>query len=122
MEGSSNMNGVNDFDDLDTWTQQVEYQDIKAQQQLTKQHYGSPTGSPTRTPPAAEDVKASLAALETAPAQDFSEMEKLSRDYQPDLQVCRLCFSLGGLGLIVLGSTCWSCKVQQGFGGGVCQR
>ncbi|KAG0642934.1 peptidase C65 Otubain-domain-containing protein [Tuber brumale] len=86
MEGSSNINGVNDFDELDTWRQQVELRDIKAQQQLTKQHYGSPTGSPTHTPPAAEDVKASLAVLEMAPTPDFAEMEKLSRDYQPDLQ------------------------------------
>ncbi|CUS07556.1 unnamed protein product [Tuber aestivum] len=86
MEGSSNINGVNGFNDLDPWAQQVEYRDIKAQQQLTKQHYGSPAGTPTHTPPAAEDVKAGLAGLEIAPAQDFAEMEKLSRDYQPDLE------------------------------------
>lgn len=90
MDGAPAMNGGGAFvDDLDTWSQQVEYRDIKAQQQLTKQHYGSPMGSPTHSLPdaiAGEDVKTSLADLD-GQTQDYAELEKLSRDYQPDIQV-----------------------------------
>lgn len=90
MDGAPGMNGGGAFvDDLDPWSQQVEYRDIKAQQQLTKQHYGSPMGSPTHSQPdviTGEDVKASLAGLD-GQTQDFAELEKLSGDYQPDIQV-----------------------------------
>lgn len=87
MDGAPGMNGGSAFvDDLDPWSQQVEYRDIKAQQQLVKQHYGSPMGSPTHSHPEDEDVKVSLASLD-GQTQDYAELEKLSRDYQPDIQV-----------------------------------
>lgn len=93
MDGAPGMNGGGAFvDDLDSWSQQVEYRDIKARQQLAKQHYGSPMGSPTHSHSqpddiTGEDVKVSLADLD-AQTQDYAEMEKLSRDYQPDIQAC----------------------------------
>lgn len=91
MDGVAGMNGGGTFvDDLDSWSQQVEYRDIKARQQLAKQHYGSPMGSPTHSQPdaiAGEDVKVSLADLD-GQTQDYAEMEKLSREYQPDIQAC----------------------------------
>lgn len=91
MDGVAGMNGGGTFvDDLDSWSQQVEYRDIKARQQLAKQHYGSPMGSPTHSQPdaiAGEDVKVSLADLD-GQTQDYAEMEKLSREYQSDVQAC----------------------------------
>lgn len=85
MDGASGLNGSNGFPaGLDTWSQQVEYRDIKAQQQLTKQHYGSPMGSPTHSQPeviGGDEVKACLTGLGRN-----QELEKLSRDYQPDIQ------------------------------------
>lgn len=104
MDGTSGMNGGGAFvDDLDPWIQQAEYRDIKAQQQLTKQHYGSPMGSPTHSQPdaiAGEDVKASLVGLD-GQTRDYAELEKLSRDYQPDIQVCFL-----GANCLVTRSVC----------------
>lgn len=90
MDDAPGINGGAFVDDLDPWSQQVEYRDIKAQQQLAKQHYGSPMGSPTHSQTdgiADEDVKVSLASLD-GQTQDYAELEKLSRDYQPDIQAC----------------------------------
>lgn len=87
MEPSSDVSGVGDFLAVDEWSQQVEYRDIKAQQQLTKPHYGSPTGpssSPSPLALSAEEIQTAL----TLEKSGLSEMEKLSRDYRPDLQVC----------------------------------
>lgn len=90
MDDAPGMNRGTFVDDLDPWSQQVEYRDIKAQQQLAKQHYGSPMGSPTHSQTDGivdEDVKVSLASLD-GQTPDYAELEKLSRDYQPDIQAC----------------------------------
>jgi hypothetical protein len=92
MASSSDVNEVHGFE----WRQQAECQDVDAQQQqLTKPHYGPPTGtapSPSTLALTDEGVKMGLAELGNQ-GLEFSEMEKLSRDYQPDLQVCALAHS-----------------------------
>ncbi|KAL7268562.1 hypothetical protein RUND412_008812 [Rhizina undulata] len=82
------MDGSNSFGDgLGPWTpQQVEFQEIKAQQDLSKQHFGSPIViSDHYTVDPAESNKAGLGGM-AGQTQDYSELEKLSSEYQPDLQ------------------------------------
>lgn len=81
MDGSA-VNG-NGYDNAWHHQQQVEYNNLKAQQQLTKQHFVSPSGSPQQyhTP---DEIKPDLGTLNGA---DYSEMERLSSQYQPEVEV-----------------------------------
>jgi hypothetical protein len=82
-------------DEVDPWAQQVEYRNVKAeQQQLATQHYGSPNGTSdgyvavTSAPPSSSSgVKTEIELLEAQQAQDFSEMQRLSQEFTPEVTV-----------------------------------
>lgn len=75
---------IDDIDNINHYYQQTqEFQDLKLQEELVKQHYGSPTGSPQQQftpsgPAAIGPVYDGVGEL-----GELGELEKLSHTYSP---------------------------------------
>ncbi|KAI5806904.1 peptidase C65 Otubain-domain-containing protein [Geopyxis carbonaria] len=71
--------------DVNTWNQQVDFQSIKVEPQSSIPITAQPYTPATLAADTAAGVKAELQAMDN-PIQSFSQMERLSSDYTPDIQ------------------------------------